>query len=89
MFLGNILTERDIRILAVVLAKHLPYLQNSGLNLKQGVRITKEEVVIHLRKIDRRELAEILSEDKGNTSIIILSEIKKTQVVTCDHYLNL
>ena len=68
MFLGNVLTERDIRILAVVLAKHLPNLQKSGLNLKQGVRITKEEVVIHLRKIDQRELAEILSEDKGNTS---------------------
>jgi hypothetical protein len=64
-FKGNLLTENDIRIAALVLAGHLPELEESGLNLNQGERITKEEVVIHLRNIDQHELAKILSREKG------------------------
>jgi hypothetical protein len=52
------------------LAEHLCNLKENGLNLIQGERITKEQVMKHLQNIDLRELAEILSEDKGKTSSI-------------------
>jgi hypothetical protein len=67
-FQGNILTESDIRILAVILAEHLRNLKEQGLNLNEGERITKKEVVIHLQNIDQQELAEILSQDSGKIS---------------------
>ena len=64
-FKGNVLTESDIKVLNVVLAGHLPKLMESGLNLNQDNRITKEEVVMHLQKIDQHEFAKILSESNG------------------------
>ena len=54
-FQGNILTESDIRVLDLVLTMHLTNLEKSGLSLKQGKRITKEEVVMHLKDIDQHE----------------------------------
>ena len=69
VILGNLLPESDVRILAVILIEHLHSLKEYGLNLKQGERITKEEVVMHLRKIDQHELAEILRKDSGKISI--------------------
>ena len=67
---GNVLTESDVRVLALVLSEYLPNLERSGLNLKPDIRITKEELVMHLRKIDQHELAKIFSEDDGKTSSI-------------------
>ena len=68
---GNVLIESDIRVLALVLSEYLPNLERSGLNLKQdNIRITKEELVMHLRNIDQHELADIFSEDDGKTSSI-------------------
>ena len=68
---GNVLTESDIRVLALVLSEYLPNLEGSGLNLKQdNIHITKEELVMHLRNIDQHQLAEIFSEDNGKTSSI-------------------
>ena len=69
-FQGNILTESDIRILNLILSEHLTNLEKSGLSLEQSKRITKEEVVMHLRKIDQHKLAELLSEDNGKTSSV-------------------
>ena len=62
---GNILTESDIRILNIVLAEHLSKLKENDFNLNQDEHITKEEVVLHLEKIDQYEFAKILSENKG------------------------
>ena len=52
-------------MLNIVLAEHLPKLMESGLNLNQDNRITKEEVVMHLQKINQHEFAKILSETNG------------------------
>jgi hypothetical protein len=52
------------------LAEHLRNLKEHRVNLNQGKRITKEQVVIHLQKIDQQELAKILREDNGKTSSI-------------------
>ena len=67
---GNVLTKSDIQILNIVLAEHLSKLEDSNLNLNQDdhPRITKEEVVIHLQKIEQHEFARILSESKGNVT---------------------
>ena len=62
---GNVLSENDVQILNIVLAEHLSKLKESGLNLNQDNCITKEEVVIHLKKIDQHESANILNESKG------------------------
>lgn len=64
VILGNLLSESDIRILAVILAEHL---KGSGLNLNQGEHIPKEKVVMHLKNISQHKLAEILREDGGKT----------------------
>ena len=64
LFKGNILTESEIQILNIVLAKQVPKLKEIGLNLNQDNRITKEEVVIHLQKVND-ELAKILSKNNG------------------------
>ena len=54
------------------MAKHLPKLKESGLNLDDPhIMITKEEVVTHLRNIDQHEFAEMLSETRGKTLSII------------------
>ena len=66
-YLGNLLSESDIRILAVILTEHLHNLKERGLNLNQGERISKEEVVIQLKNIGQHELAEILRKDRGKT----------------------
>ena len=52
-------------MLNIVLAEHLPKLMESGLNLNKDNCITKEEVVMHLHKIDQHEFAKILSESNG------------------------
>ena len=62
---GNILSESNTRVLALVLSEYLPNLEESGLDLKQDIRITKEELVMHLRNIDQHQLAKIFSEDNG------------------------
>ena len=67
---GNVLSENDVQILNIVLAEHLSKLKETGLILKQDNRITKEEVVIHLKKIDQYESAEILSKSKGKVLYI-------------------
>ena len=59
-------------MLNVVLAEHLPKLMESGLNLNQDNHITKEEVVMHLQKIDQHEFAKILSESNGKILTIKL-----------------
>ena len=69
IFKGNVLTESEIQILNIVLAEHLSNLEEIGLHLNQDNRITKEEVVIHLQKVDN-ELAKILSENNGKISSI-------------------
>ena len=66
-FLGNLLSESDIRILAVILTEHLDNLKESGLKFNEGERISKEQVVMHLKKIVQDELAEILRKDGGKT----------------------
>ena len=66
---GNVLTESDTRVLALVLSEYLPNLEESGLNLEQDIRITKEELVMHLRKIDKNELVEIFSKDNGKIQV--------------------
>ena len=67
----NALTESDVRILNIVLAEYLPMLKDSGLNLNQEdhPHITKDELVMHLEKIND-EFAKILSESKGKISSI-------------------
>ena len=60
-----VLTENDIQILKIVLAEHLLKLEESGLDLNENNCITKEEVVIHLKKIDQHAFAVILGEEKG------------------------
>ena len=62
---GNILSENYTRVLALVLSEYLPKLEESGLDLKQDIHITKEELVMHLRNIDQHQLAKIFSEDNG------------------------
>ena len=77
---GNLLSESDIQVLALVLSEYLTNLEKSGLSLKQGERITKEEVVVQLRKINQHELAEILSKDRGKTSkMVIVKNINQIQ----------
>ena len=68
-YTGNILTESEIKILKIVLAEHLSNLEKNGLYLNQNNHITKEEVVIHLQKVDD-ELAKILSGNNGKISSI-------------------
>ena len=73
LIVDETLTESDIRILNIVLAKHLLTTELkgrlSGLNLNQDDRppITKEEVVMFLQEIHQHQFANILSGNRGRT----------------------
>ena len=71
LFKGNVLSESDIQILNIVLAEQLPKLKESGLSLTHDNRITKEEVVMHLQKIDQHDFAKILRNEGKISSIKI------------------
>ena len=54
----TLLTEGDLRILKIVLGKHLP------INLTRPP-VTKMEVIKHLQQIDQYTFADILSKNQG------------------------
>ena len=67
------LSENELRILGLVLGEHLGLLRANGLDLEGASpeRLTKERVAMHLRNIGQDQLAQLLSEKRGETVLAI------------------
>ena len=69
------LSENELRILGLVLGEHLGLLRANGLDLEGASpgRLTKERVAMHLRNIGQVQLAQLLSEKRGETVHVVYS----------------